>query len=273
MGNNWGDIFAEAFSGSYESAAERKFRKFLEDEKLRERNMPPVMPDLSSLFGKDSGIGLTGADINPMTGSVSLNYGQTPEAKAKLEEKQKQEKEMQTATQDWKGGKAFLNRIKDIWLETKPPKTGVLGIGGSGVLPQPLYGAQQALGSYFQFTQNQKKDRLYSSYVGALKSRLAKGGIIGKDVGNLSVQEQQWVMNAVPAHFDYEDVGLKKIDNMTGMLDEMYQARKEGYKSLEDKMADKGWKYFNGQIITKGKKSYRVIGGDLTNDPDVEEIK
>jgi hypothetical protein len=174
---------------------------------------------------------------------------------------------------EWKSGKDFLNRIKNIWLETKPPKTGMLGIGGAGVLPQPLYGLQQSLGARFQWTENQKKDRLYGSYVGALKSRLAKGGIIGKDVGNLSVQEQQWVMDAIPSFYDYKDVGINKIDNMTGMLDEMYAARKAGYKNLESKLADKGQKYFKGQVINRGKKSYRIVGGDLVNDPDIEEIK
>jgi hypothetical protein len=38
-------------------------------------------------------------------------------------------------------------------------------------------------------------------------------------------------------------------------------------------MADKGHSYFKGQIISKGNKSYKVIGGDLTKDPDIEEIK
>lgn len=197
----------------------------------------------------------------------------TPQQKAEEENKQRQTKELETATQEWAGGKAFLNTLKSKWLETKPPSTGVLGIGGAGVIPQPFYGMQQKVGSLFQWTENQKKDNLYVSYANALKSRLAKGGIIGKDVGNLSVQEQQWVMQGIPGLMDYKDVGSKKIENMKDMLDSMYYARKTGYKTLDEMLTDKGQNYFKGQVITQGKKSYKVIGGDLVNDPDIEEIK
>jgi hypothetical protein len=34
-----------------------------------------------------------------------------------------------------------------------------------------------------------------------------------------------------------------------------------------------GLKYQMGQIITKGGKRYRVTGGDLNNDPDVEPVQ
>jgi hypothetical protein len=233
---------------------------------------PMVMPDLSK-WGLGGGMGLTGATIDPSSGEVKLNIGQTPENKQQLEDKQRRQKESDTSTQSWKGGKAFLNIIKNKFLETKPPNTGMLGINKSGILPQPLYGMQQKVGSLLQWTDNQKKDNLYVSYVNALKSRLAKGGIVGTDVGNLSVQEQQWVMEGIPGLMDYKDVGLGKIDNLLGMLDAMYEARKLGYANLDVMLTDKGQNYFKGQVITKGNKSYKVVGGDLVNDPDIEVIK
>jgi len=213
-------------------------------------------------------------DYNSPTGfKLEIDPRWSEQVKGDAQQKNAQSKALAVETADWKSGKAFLETMRKKWLEGRPPKTGILGLGGSGVLPQPLYGVQQKLGSLLQFTDNQKKDNLYISYANALKSRLAKGGIIGKDVGNLSIQEQGWVMQGVPSIMDYDETGNAKIDNMKEMLDTMFYARKQGYKSIDEMMADKGHSYFKGQIISKGNKSYKVIGGDLTKDPDIEEIK
>lgn len=39
------------------------------------------------------------------------------------------------------------------------------------------------------------------------------------------------------------------------------------------KLGNKATKYIVGQVITQGNKNYRITGGDLNNDPDVEVIK
>lgn len=75
MANNWGDTFAAAFSNSYEGAAERKFKKWLENQ----NSSRPVY----SLDGTGKLVPVGAVPDGSQV--ISPNYMMTPEQKMEME--------------------------------------------------------------------------------------------------------------------------------------------------------------------------------------------
>ena len=141
-------------------------------------------------------------------------------------------------------GKALINEIHDLWIETTPTRVtneGKFSLVGAGkAVISPGYGVEQWLGSRFGVTENQRKDKAYIKFVNSLRSRLAKGAI-GNDVGNLSEYEQRVVVEGVPsAIFDSYESGTLIINNLNKVIDKMKEARIQGYANLNEKMKAQG---------------------------------
>jgi len=179
---------------------------------------PPIMPDLSGIIGKGSnGIGFTGGNINPMTGDMSITFGQTPESKINEQSMVAAAKERETAI-----GKA--NRLQKVgesvqreWLKTSPykgliTKTGLVPVLGMWDIVKKGAGATDA----------QQRDQAYASFVKGIRAQLARG--MG-DVGNLSETEQQAVSELVPTLFDSYESGIKKLEQISALVEDIRKTR------------------------------------------------
>jgi len=220
---------------------------------------PPILPDFSKLNmgGGTNGLGMTGGSYNPQTGEFNVNIGETPMAKDIREREAKISGKISEEAGAAGNALTLLDSLEKDWLATTPPKAGMLGIGESGLMPQPIHGISQRIGSEFQFTRNQRADRVYVRRVKALQSRLAKG-VIGQDVGNLSVYEQAAAQGGVAGLSDTYETGKQMFEKARQMVVEMKDARAAGYKSLDEKLRAEG------RILTSNKavEYLKQAGGD-----------
>jgi len=165
-----------------------------------------------------------------------------PTYKGQMESEQKANETMVKEESEYKSSKALLKSIKEDWLKTNPTRLTNNGkfspLGSFWKAPlQPGYMAEQWLGSKIGATRNQRADAVYIRRINALQSRLAKG-VIGKDTGNLNYQEQIAAKGGVAGIGDPYEVGLDLFDRTEKMLDEMLEARKQGFKNITEKWKD-----------------------------------
>jgi len=213
-------------------------------------------------MGMGQGMGITGGTIDPITGEMKLTLGESPAAKDKRESEQKANEMMAKEESEYKSSKALLKSIKEDWLKTNPTRLTNDGkfspLGSFWKAPlQPGYMVEQWLGSKIGATRNQRADAVYIRRINALQSRLAKG-VIGKDTGNLNYQEQIAAKGGVAGIGDPYEVGLDLFDRTEKMLDEMLEARKQGFKNITEKWKDEG------RVLTKemAAEYLRKAGGD-----------
>jgi len=253
LGQEWEDPYAQ------QGRTINPMMLYLMKDMFNKQSNVGGVEQLKELIGNNAGegLGITGASYDPNSGEVKLNIGETPQAKEKREQSTAVSKKMMEEEVEWKSSKALLKSLKEDWLATNPPRAGMLGIGGAGILPQPLYGIHQRIGSTIQLTKNQRADAKYYDRLKGLQSRLAKG-IIGKDIGNLAYQEQLAVRGSLGTLGDAYETGIAKFNAQDKMMDEMYAARKEGYKNVVEK-----WEA-EGRVLTKEKamEYLKKAGGD-----------
>lgn len=251
--NNFGDYFADAFKTAFNNSQDNRLKKQQLDQEQAFRNwqmqnqgvenqialvkanlapdpqgginiggqkysrQAPMMPDFSKLMGGNSGeIGLTGFSIGT-DGMPTMQFGQTPESKIKEQSMIAAAKERETAI-----GKA--NRLQKVgesvqreWLKTSPYK-GI--ITKTGLVP--VLGMWDVLKKGMGATDAQQRDQAYASFVKGIRAQLARG--MG-DVGNLSETEQKAVSELVPTLFDSYESGLKKLEQISALVQDIRKTR------------------------------------------------
>lgn len=165
----------------------------------------------------DSGIGVTGYDVDPVSGGIKIQFGQTPESKVKEQAKIARVKEGETAIGKASRLGSIGETVKGQWLKTSPYKG---KITKTGVVP--LLGQLDILKKGIGATEAQRQDQVYSDFVQGIRAQLARG--MG-DVGNLSAQEQQAVVRLVPNLYDSYESGILKLEQLSKLVEDIKKTR------------------------------------------------
>src|SRR3990167_1183850 len=194
---------------------------------------------------KKSGIGITGYDLDPISGDLKVKFGQTPEAETAQAVDVDIKKKVSDTIERLAGLTPILDQFDNL-LKTVP-----VSAGPAGKIEGLKYGVAGALGlDPFAATA--------SSQLDALRPQIVKG--LG-DVGNFSIPEQKTAQRFVPLQDDPDDTRIvktiagleyvrKKIygdAKSAGLLDNPVYAAKLGeldkrintkYKEFKDKKYD-----------------------------------
>jgi len=252
---DWGDAFANAYTGSMNLMSEMILKKQEMGLKQKELDKKNTYEEAianylkgGSVGGGANGLGVTGLTMGK--DGMSLNIGETAAMKDTRENTQKAEEAIRKEDAEYGNSMALLKGLKDDWLKTNPTRLTNNGkfspVGAVKGVLQPAYMVEQWLGKNIGATRNQRADAVYVRRVNALQSRLAKG-VIGKDTGNLNYQEQIAAKGGVAGLGDPYEVGVELFNKTEGMLKEMLSARKQGYKNITEKWKDEG------RVLTKEK--------------------
>ena len=195
-------------------------------KKKKAFNFEELMDILGKNQGANNALGVTGATLDPETGEVKLNFGQTPASKVKEQSQIARAKEQEVAVGKAERLKTVGETVKQQWLKTSPYKG---AITKSGMVP--VLGQWDILKKGLGATSAQKQDQVYANFLQGIRAQLARG--MG-DVGNLSEYEQRAVIQLMPNLYDSYETGILKLGQLSQLVEDIKKTRGDNTNNLED---------------------------------------
>ena len=166
---------------------------------------------------KKSGIGITGYDLDPISGDLKVKFGQTPETEVQQQAQTAKAKEREIAISKAERLQVVGESAKKQWLKTSPyggaiTRTGLVPVLGQWDILKKGIGATSA----------QRQDQVYSDFVQGIRAQLARG--MG-DVGNLSEYEQRAVIRLIPNLYDSYETGMLKLGQLGQLVEDIKATR------------------------------------------------
>lgn len=161
--------------------------------------------DLSYLIDELSVPTTEGVDVKLKRKKTEKEFGEETQREAQKAATIGAEKEKQLNISKITRLGDITNIIEQKFLETNP-HPGVLG---------PILGMLDVWASNLQATKGQQTDKAYRDFIKGMRAQLARG--MG-EVGNLSEPEQKAAMDLMPSLLDSKETGLKKLENLRGLI-------------------------------------------------------